>query len=403
MVYSVSEITGRIKELLETAFTLVTVEGEISNCRPSSTGHLYFTLKEKTTSGESAISTVMFKSSFGRLNFKPEDGLRVQVTGNLSVYAARGSYQIIAASMKIAGEGEILQMLEERKKKLAAEGLFSRPKKPLPSFVTEIAVITSPTGAAVRDIIKVARKRNPKIRINLLPAVVQGEKAAESLIAQLKIANKYKLGQLIIIGRGGGSLEDLLPFSDEELAREIARSELPVISAVGHEIDTGISDFVADVRAATPSEASELAVPLLSDLVLDINQYRQEIAHDMVSRIERITLMMQGLSKENLRLRFRNIKNAFLLRLDDCKMSLQTSMQDILMQKKHRLEIYKQKLVLSNPQTILNRGFAVVKKSDGSVVREASTLTENEVLRIQVAKGQFAAKVTEARTPFNGF
>lgn len=397
MVYSVSEITFQIKEIFETAFGTVTVEGEISNCRPSSTGHLYFTLKEKTRTGEVALSAVMFKSSFSRLKFKPVDGLKVQATGNISVYAERGTYQIIVQSLALAGEGEILKMLEERKRRLEAEGLFSRPRKPLPTFVTEIAVITSPTGAAVRDIIKIARKRNPKIRINVLPAAVQGEQAADSLRMQLRTANRYKLGQVIIIGRGGGSLEDLLPFSDEALVREIAASEIPVVSAVGHEIDVSLSDYAADARAATPSEASEITVPLLSDLVLDVQSYKQEISAEITARLERVRLMIGSLSKEHLDLKFKNITQPFLMRLDDCRQDLKMSMKEIIATQKHRLALCTQRLQLSNPKAILARGFSIVKKANGSVVRDAAAVKTGETLEITPAAGSFSVSVCENR------
>lgn len=393
MVYSVSQITSQIKEILETTFENITVEGEISNCKPSSTGHLYFTLKEKTSKGEVAISAVMFKWAFVRLGFKPEDGMKVQATGSISVYEARGSYQLVVQRMDLAGEGEILKMLEERKKRLAEEGIFSNPKKPLPSFVSEITVITSPTGAAVKDIIKVAKKRNPKITITILPAVVQGEKATESLIEQLRIANQYQIGQVIIIGRGGGSLEDLLPFSDEMLVREIAKSKIPVISAVGHEVDTSISDLVADVRAATPSEASEIAVPLLSDIILDIEGYRKNIIDTINLKLEHVKLMIKGVSKENLELSFQKIIQPFLMQLDEYKLSLQNTINHILLNTKHRLQIARQTLQLSNPQSILDKGFSVVKNLDGIVVRDASTLKKGDIVIVQPARGSFTSTV----------
>ncbi|MEL3908657.1 MAG: exodeoxyribonuclease VII large subunit [Treponemataceae bacterium] len=395
MVYSVSEITSKIKEIFETTFGTLTVEGEISNCRPSSSGHLYFTLKEKIHNSEVALSAVMFRSAAYRLKFKPTDGLKVQATGNISIYAERGTYQIIVQRLELAGEGEILKMLEERKRRLEAEGLFSLPRKPLPAFVTKIAVITSPTGAAVQDIVKIACKRNPKIQINVLPATVQGEKAASSLIEQLRNANRFNLGQVIIIGRGGGALEDLLPFSDEDLVREIAASKIPVVSAVGHEIDVSLSDYVADARAATPSEASEIVVPLLSDLVLDIQSYKQEICNNINLRIERIKLMIESLSKENLDLKFKSISQPFLLRLDDCKQALKVGIKEIIRDRKHKLEIYKQGLHLSNPKAILARGFSIVKKADGSILRESTNLKLGETVEITPSKGKFSASVTD--------
>ena len=393
VVYSVSEITLRIKDLIETTFDTVTVEGEVSNCRPSTTGHLYFTLKEKIGTSEVALAAVMFKGNLARLSFKPENGMRVQVTGALSVYAERGTYQIVATRIELAGEGEILRLLEERKRRLEADGVFSRKRRALPSFVTDITVITSPTGAAVRDIIKIAKKRNPKIHITILPAVVQGEKAAESLLAQLRLANRYKLGQLIIIGRGGGSLEDLLPFSDENLVREIAQSQLPIISAVGHEIDVALSDYAADYRAATPSEAAEIAVPLLSDLVLDIHNLYESILETMHLRLERAKMLVAGLSKENLDLNFHKIIQPILLRLDDARTAIQDSMGERLVATKHRLQLARQGIELSSPEAILRRGFSVVKKEDGSIVRSGAQVKSGERIIIIPQEQQFSAFV----------
>ncbi|HPO03165.1 MAG TPA: exodeoxyribonuclease VII large subunit, partial [Treponemataceae bacterium] len=260
----ISEITAIIKEILEGSFPSVLLEGEISNYRPSSTGHLYFTLKDDSSS----ISAVMFKGRSRQLAFVPRDGMLVRAKGSISVYEARGTYQIIIDSMEQAGTGDILRLLEERKQRLAREGLFDeKRKRPIPFFPERIAVITSPTGAAVRDIVQILRRRNPAIHIVILPASVQGSEAPESLARQIETANRFAMADLIIIGRGGGSLEDLLPFSDESVVRSIAASKIPVISAVGHETDWSLSDLAADVRAPTPSAAAELASPLAEDIL----------------------------------------------------------------------------------------------------------------------------------------
>ncbi|MBT3273514.1 MAG: exodeoxyribonuclease VII large subunit, partial [Spirochaetales bacterium] len=232
--YSVSEITTLIKRSLESEYSGVRIEGEISNFRPAASEHLYFTLKD----ADAMISAVMFRGRASRLSFQPEDGQLVVAGGNISVYAKRGNYQIICDSLTKAGVGEILVMLEERKKRLAAEGLFDDVyKKPLPLFPSKIAVVTSPTGAALQDIMRVTRRRNAGIDIVVLPALVQGDGAAEAIAKQIKTANQHRLGDVIVVGRGGGSLEDLLPFSEEVVVRAVAESELPIISAVGHEID----------------------------------------------------------------------------------------------------------------------------------------------------------------------
>ncbi len=248
-VFSVTDITQIVKEVLEGAFGRITVEGEISNFRPSSTGHWYFTLKDD----RSALSAAMFKNRLYQVPFRPADGQKVRVTGSLSVYAQRGTYQIVCDTMTQVGTGDILEQLEQRKQALRAEGLFDQDRKrPIPRVPGHIAVITSPTGAALRDILHVLRRRNASAQISILPAPVQGQTAAEALAQMIELADRLHLADVIIIGRGGGSVEDLLPFSDERLVRAIARTTIPVISAVGHETDWALSDLVADLRAPPP-------------------------------------------------------------------------------------------------------------------------------------------------------
>ena len=228
-IFSVSQITDLIKDILESSFRNIKIEGEISNWRPSAAGHIYFTLKDNNAQ----IKAVMFRGSAYKLNFRPKDGDKVCCTGSLSVYAPQGNYQIIVNSMEPVGSGNILQMLEERKRKLAAEGLFdSDRKRQLPLFPRTIGVVTSPTGAAIRDILNVTRRRNSTIDVVVLPAIVQGEGAADTIVKMIEIANFYQMCDVLIVGRGGGSLEDLLPFSEETVVRAIANSKIPTISAV---------------------------------------------------------------------------------------------------------------------------------------------------------------------------
>ncbi|UTC63258.1 exodeoxyribonuclease VII large subunit [Treponema sp. OMZ 787] len=392
--YSVYEITLQIKELLERGFGYVAIEGEISNFRPSAAGHLYFTLKDDKAS----IQAVMFKGKARTLSFVPKDGMTVKAEGAISVYEQRGSYQIIIEEMSLAGEGNILKMLEERKKKLAAEGLFdSEMKKALPYFPNRIAVITSPTGAAVRDIINVVKRRNEKIGIVVLPAIVQGEDAAPALIRQLKIADEKNLGDVIIIGRGGGSLEDLLPFSDEELVRAIAACKTPVISAVGHEIDWALSDFAADMRAPTPSAAAELAAPVLNDIIYSIAVNREDLTQNIENRIERIRLMLNNFKPDSLELRFRNIQQPLLARFDNVKEEILSGMQDRCREFKQRLLILNKVLEGANPQAILDRGYSIVRNAEtGKTIRSFSQVKEGEKLLIQPSKGKIEAEVKKA-------
>ena len=388
-VYSIQEITGIIKTLFEQNFTSLRVAGEISNCRPSSTGHLYFTLKDE----KAALQAVMFKGRTWTLGFEPKDGIKVIVSGSLSVYEQRGSYQIIVETMERAGEGAILRMLEERKRKLAAEGLFDRDRKrPLPFFPLRIAVITSPTGAALRDILTVLSRRNSTVSVTVLPAPVQGAEAAPVLARQLETANRYKLGELIIIGRGGGSLEDLLPFSDEAVVRAVAASEIPVISAVGHEIDWALSDFAADVRAPTPSAAAELAVPVLDEITGMIAQTKADMLHSLNGIVERIRLTVKSFTPESLEMKFRRIEQPLLMRLDDAKENLLYAMQARLTDTRHRLALLAQTVEGANPQEILNRGYAIVyNRQTGSVLRCAQDAATAGKLRIRLADGEIAA------------
>ena len=389
--YSVYEITLQIKELLESGFGYVSIEGEISNFRPSAAGHLYFTLKDEKAS----IQAVMFKGKTRSLSFVPKDGMTVKAEGAISVYEQRGSYQIIIEEMSLAGEGNILKMLEERKKKLAAEGIFdSERKKPLPYFPKRIAVITSPTGAAVRDIINVVKRRNEKIGIVVLPAIVQGEEAAPVLIRQLKIADEKNLGDLIIIGRGGGSLEDLLPFSDEDLVRAIAACKTPVISAVGHEIDWALSDFAADMRAPTPSAAAELAAPILNDIMYSIAVNREDLTQNIENRIEKIRLMLNNFKPDSLELRFRNIQQPLLARFDNAKEEILSGMQERCKEFRQRLLVLNKILEGANPQGILDRGYSIVRNAQtGKTIRSFSQVKEGEALLIQPSKGTIEAEV----------
>lgn len=389
-VYSIQEITGIIKTLFEEHFTSLRIAGEISNCRPSSTGHLYFTLKDE----KAALQAVMFKSRTWALGFEPTDGCKVVVSGSLSVYEQRGTYQIIVETMELAGEGAILQMLEARKQKLAQEGLFDpERKRSLPFFPLRVAVITSPTGAALRDIITVMSRRNSTVSITVLPAPVQGAEAAPVLVRQLETANRYRLGDVIIIGRGGGSLEDLLPFSDEAVVRAVTASDIPVISAVGHEIDWALTDFAADVRAPTPSAAAELAVPVLSDITATIAAAQTDLLHYITARIQRVRLMTKNFTPGTLEMQFRRIEQPLLMRLDDAKEHLLYNMQARLTDTKYRLALLSQKIEGANPQSILERGYAIVyNRTTETVIRSVQNVSEGSKLRIRLADGELYAE-----------
>ena len=390
-IFTVSELNGIIKEILE-GFPVITLEGEISNYRPNSSGHLYFNLKDNS----SIISAVMFRGAAYSLSFAPKDGMKVQVTGKLSVYEPQGKYQIIISKMSIAGEGDILRMIEERKRKLAAEGLFDQTKKKkLPAFPKTIGIVTSPTGAALRDILQITKRRNKCISVNIFPALVQGTDAAATIAQQIKTANTFNLCDVLIVGRGGGSLEDLLPFSEECVVRAIAESHIPVVSAVGHEIDWALSDYAADLRAPTPSAAAEIVVPQLSEIKTILLQYSNELYENSMNRVEKIKLMIKSFKPENLEMQFRSIEQPLLQRFDNAKEGLFQNIIQKLRDTRQYIENCETVLENASPQTIFNRGYSMVRnKNSGEIVRSTENIQEGTELEIVPASGKITATVT---------
>jgi exodeoxyribonuclease VII large subunit len=337
----------------------------------------------------------MFKYRSARVRFQPADGLKVVVRGNISVYAKRGNYQIICESMEKAGEGDILAMLEQRKRDLAAEGLFAPEwKRPLPFFPRRIAVVTSPTGAAVRDILQVLGRRSSGLDVVILPTPVQGDDAGGKIAAQIRRANMLKLGDVLIVGRGGGSLEDLLPFSEEEVVRAIAASEIPVISAVGHEIDISLSDLAADLRAPTPSAAAEVVSRSREELAERVNRLHEEILSQVRNKVDRIRLLLQQFTPENLENRFRQVMQPYQLRLDDCKEQVLRSMQDLLLRSRHKVELLKGALEANSPKAVMARGYAVVTdRNTGTLIADPTQVSVGEEIDIRIHRGKIGASV----------
>lgn len=390
-VFSVTEINSAIKDMLEGVFPQITIEGEISNYRPNSTGHLYFTLKDATNQ----ISAVMFRGYASALGFRVQDGMKVQCTGKLTVYGAQGKYQINITKMSVAGEGAILKMIEERKRRLHAEGLFDQSrKKKLPLFPKTIGIVTSPTGAALRDILQITKRRNKCVNVIVLPALVQGAEAAETIARQIYTANRAKLCDVLIVGRGGGSLEDLLPFSEEIVVRAIASSEIPVVSAVGHEIDWALSDYAADQRAPTPSAAAELIVPELSAVKQYLSQKRQDLYTEAQSRVERIRLMVKSFDPQNLELQVRSIEQPLLARFDNCKQALEHNITQKIRDTRQIIDTCVTILENASPQTILNRGYSMVRdKATNKIIRNSSDVINGSQIEIIPANGKITARV----------
>lgn len=389
--FSVSQLTERIRSNLESAFSLICVEGELSNCKFSSTGHLYFTLKDIGA----AISAVMFKNRLRSLGFELRDGMLLRVRGSVSVYNQRGTYQIVCENIEVAGSGDILAVLEKRKRDLAAEGLFdTERKKPIPRFPDTVVVISSPTGAAIRDILTILRRRAEGIRVIILPTPVQGSEAAPIIARRIEQANEWNLADVLIVGRGGGALEDLLPFSEEVVVRAIAGSAIPVISAVGHEIDWTLCDFAADLRAPTPSAAAELVSESRVETREMIQKLGVRLTNAMESRLERARLLIKPFKLEDLEYWFRSILQPRLLRFDDAKEELIGGLSYRIRDIRQRLELAVLSIEAGNPRAILERGFSIVCKENGELVRSAGIVNTGERLIIRPLEGTISA-ITE--------
>ncbi|WP_319561633.1 exodeoxyribonuclease VII large subunit [Marispirochaeta sp.] len=388
-VLSVSQITGLIKETLEGGFRGLTVEGEVSNYRPASSGHVYFNLKDQ----DAMIACVLFRNAALRLPFTPRDGQKIRVNGDISVYARRGNYQIVVTRMVLAGEGEILAMLEERKRRLAAEGLFGQERKRvLPLFPSRIAVVTSPTGAAIRDILQVLRRRHAGVSVTIIPASVQGEGAAEQIARGIRTANIHNLGDVLIICRGGGSLEDLLPFSEETVVRAVASSDIPVISAVGHEIDWALSDFAADLRAPTPSAAAEIVSASRDELVNRARSAMRHLLSGLKARTGRAGMLVERFSPEYMERTLRQKIQPCLLRLDDDKENIVEALRQRLRDYTHRIALSSERLRSGSPRLIMEKGYAMVTYK-GSILKDSSAASPGDPISVRLNRGSLDATI----------
>lgn len=388
---TVEQLNRYIKEKVDSDEFLnnVYVKGEISNFKHHYTGHMYFTLKDEN----SLVKCIMFKSYTPHLSFMPKDGMKVLIFGSVSVFERDGVYQIYAKAMKEDGMGSLYEAYEELKAKLEKEGLFDEShKKTIPSFPKTIGVLTASTGAVIRDIINVSTRRNPNVHIRLLPVPVQGTTAAEQIVAGIKRMNDEKLADVIILGRGGGSLEDLWPFNEEIVARAIYDSEIPIISAVGHETDYSISDFVADLRAPTPSAAAELAVCNMEDVLYTIDLYQNRYKTALKKKVQLMKLryekcMAQRVFKEPLQKInerailldnfVKSLTNSTRLKINDCK--------------KEFIEVAT-KIDSLSPMKTMARGYSIVEK-DGKLIKKVSDVKKDDELSIRLTDGQITTKV----------
>lgn len=388
---SVTDLNRYIKDKIsnDEALNNVIVKGEISNFKNHYTGHMYFTLKDEN----SLIKCIMFKTYAQNLKFMPKDGMKVMIFGSVSVFERDGVYQIYCKAMQEDGMGNLYTAYEELKAKLEKEGLFDvTHKKKIPAMPKCIGVLSSNTGAVIRDIINVSTRRNPNVYIKLLPVPVQGEGAGEKIADAIRIMNEQKLADLIIVARGGGSLEDLWPFNEEVVARAIYASELPVISAVGHETDFTIADFVADLRAPTPSAAAELAVPNISDVMLQLNSYRNRYQLALKKKVELMKLryekcMNQRVFKEPLQ----KIQEKYIM-IDMKIKSMQNSMTSVYKDKKNHAMSVIAKLDALSPLKTLMRGYSIVSV-EGKNVKSAESLKKDDEVEIRFIDGNAKAKV----------
>lgn len=393
----------------------VYLRGEISNFKHHTRGHLYFTLKDES----SRLSAVMFASLARNINFEPEDGMKVLVSGRISVYEATGSYQIYVSEMQLDGIGNLYLEFEKLKKKLAAEGLFNQAhKRPIPKYPKKIGIITAPTGAAIRDILSTIKRRYPICETILFPALVQGVGAKESIVEQLTKAQDYDL-DVIICGRGGGSIEDLWAFNEEIVARAIYNSKIPVISAVGHEIDFTIADYVADLRAPTPTGAAEMAVPNLTDLINLLEQYKIRCNEGISNILKKNELRLNNVTSS---FALKNPLNLYAIKeqkLDNLIDSLNKSIQNklnnykllyakvlsssvlkdpysLIEKKKNRFDILLKTIEVLNPLKLLDSGYSIVK-FNGKAITDVNLLNKDDIIDIDMHNGIIKASVLERK------
>lgn len=395
-VYTVGQINSYIRNMFVQDFLLqeLSVKGEVSNCKYHSSGHIYFTLKD----GKGTISCVMFAGNRSGLAFRMCEGMQVIVRGTIDVYERDGKYQLYAKTVKQDGSGELYERFEKLRQDLLERGMFAPEyKKPIPKFVRTVGVVTAPTGAAVRDIINISTRRNPYVQIILYPAIVQGDAAPASIVKGIQELERRQV-DVMIVGRGGGSIEDLWAFNEEVVAQAVFDCSVPVISAVGHETDTTIIDYVADLRAPTPSAAAELAVCDVALLLGRIEGYRMVLNRQIQGMINLKKAQLKALDarlKLNSPMGKIREKRTYALSLEE---RLGASMKNKIVSKKHRLAIYIEKLKGLSPLDKLNQGYSYVSDEKGRTVTDISRVNLKDRLQIYIKNGRIEAEVT-ARYP----
>lgn len=389
---TITALTRQVKDHLEGRFRDLWVMGEISNFKRYSSGHCYFSLKD----AGAQLSCVLWRGNAEQLRFQPADGQHVVAWGRVSVYEPRGQYQFVADFLELAGLGALAAAFETLKKKLDAEGLFAAERKrPIPSFPRTIGIVTSPTGAAVRDLLKVILGRWPRIEILLAPVRVQGEGAAREIAEAIGMVNRHGRADVMIVGRGGGSLEDLWAFNEEVVARAIAASRIPVISAVGHEIDFTIADFVADLRAATPSHAGELVVPERAAVDRELARAADALPRALLRRVAQEREQLRALASNwALRSPLERITQ-LRQRLDELQERVQPLGAEAITRRREHLGMCAAQLEGLSPLRVLDRGFSVTVLDDGTVVRDAGQVKPGERVMTRLRKGRVRSRVED--------
>jgi exodeoxyribonuclease VII large subunit len=391
-IFDVTELNEHIKDLLDSDDMLsrVYVRGELSNYKLYPSGHHYFTMKD----ADGSLRCVMFKGSAAKLRFKPENGMKVIAFGRVAVFPRDGAYQLYVNELTPDGVGDLYVAFEQLKEKLLKEGLFDeRHKKPLPHFPKRIAVITSSAGAAVRDIIRVLGARWPLAKIIVLPVRVQGAEAPPEIVGAIKYANRFQLADLIITGRGGGSIEDLWAFNDERVARAIFDSAIPVISAVGHEPDVTIADFVADLRAATPSNAAELAVPDINDMRETLLNLELRTGQALRRELKTLRQRLDGYKQKRVLISPKNYIDDKRMLLDYTQGRLNAASQKKLTTARERYIRLAASLDAMSPLKVLGRGYAIARTPDGHVVKKASEVKSGDRIKVRLQKDEITATV----------
>lgn len=397
-ILSVSQLITYLRQLLESDEILqdIWVEGEISNFSQPSSGHLYFTLKDSN----SAVRCVMWRSAASRLKYNPREGLAVEVHGGMSVYDVSGQVQLYVDTMRLAGEGALYQEFLRLKAKLEAEGLFDpERKRPIPQMPRVIGIVTSPTGAALQDMLDTIRRRFPLATVVLAPTSVQGSEAPPGIVQALGRINREVRPDVILLGRGGGSIEDLWAFNDEDVVRAVVASQAPVISGVGHETDFTLTDFAADLRAPTPTAAAEIATPDRVELLGSIAETMNRQISVMNEKLADLRWGMGQLNKDLERLSPTHQIDTYRQRLDEVTSRLERSIKSSLERRNLQLENYEQSLRSLNPDAVLKRGYAIVtRKKDGTVVKDSRQVEEDENIHIKVSIGEMDARITKIET-----